>query len=137
MMLRVLSSREMPIACEQDVVLVRRCARLLAHDGGFDVFAIAAVTTAASELARNALTHGKGGRAVIEALASGSRVGLRMRFDDHGPGIADMKGALAGHSTGRSLGLGLSGSKRLVDEFNLQSQIGAGTSVTATKWARF
>jgi serine/threonine-protein kinase RsbT len=137
MMLRVLSCREMLIASEQDVVLVRRCARSLAHDGGFDVFAIAAVTTAASELARNALTHGKGGRATLEALASGGRIGLRMRFADHGPGIEDVEGALAGHSTGRSLGLGLSGSRRLVDEFDLHTQLGAGTTVTATKWARF
>lgn len=136
--LRVLSSREMPIGCEDDIVLVRRYARSLAQARGFDAFAVAAVTTAASELARNALTHGRGGRATLEEVVDGNRTGVRMRFDDDGPGILELERALAGgYSTGNSLGLGLSGSKRLVDEFHVESRPRDGTSVTVTKWARF
>ncbi len=128
----------MPIACEDDIVLVRRCARTLAQERGFDAFAVAAVTTAASELARNALTHGKGGRAILEVLMNGPRGGVRMRFSDEGPGIAELDRALAGgFSTGNSLGLGLSGSRRLVDEFAIECKPGTGTTVTVTKWSRF
>jgi serine/threonine-protein kinase RsbT len=113
-------------------------ARRLASGGGFDPFAVAAVTTAASELARNVWTHGKGGHAVIEVIADGDRAGLRMRFEDDGPGIPNIDRALAGgYSTAKSLGLGLSGSRRLVDEFDLESRPGDGTRVTVTKWARF
>jgi serine/threonine-protein kinase RsbT len=138
MSLRVLSTRELPIGCEDDIVLVRRYARTLAQERGFDAFAVAAVTTAASELARNTLTHGKGGRATLEVVMNGTRAGVRMRFVDDGPGIAHLDRALAGgYSTGNSLGLGLSGSKRLVDEFAIECQAGSGTTVTVTKWARF
>jgi serine/threonine-protein kinase RsbT len=136
--IQILTTREMPIACEDDIVLVRRHARGLAQERGFDAFAIAAFTTAASELARNTLTHGKGGHATLEVVRDGVRTGVRMRFEDHGPGIAAVDRALAGgYSTGNSLGLGLSGSKRLVDDFFLETQPGRGTTVTVIKWARF
>jgi serine/threonine-protein kinase RsbT len=135
---QVLSSERLPIACEDDIVIVRRRARALAGERGFDAFAMAAVSTAASELARNTLTHGKGGFATIEVVLNGQRAGVRMRFDDEGPGIAQLDRALAGgYSTANSLGLGLSGSRRLVDEFDIQSRPGNGTTVTVTKWARF
>jgi serine/threonine-protein kinase RsbT len=137
-MTRVVSSRAMKIASEDDVVLVRRAARELAHARGFDAFATAAITTAASELARNVWTHARGGQAVIEELRDGERAGVRMRFEDQGPGIADLERALAGgNSTVRSLGLGLAGSRRLVDQFDIATTVGSGTVVTVTKWARF
>jgi serine/threonine-protein kinase RsbT len=135
---RVRSTTDFPIACEDDVVVVRRAARKLALERGFDAFAAAAVTTAASELARNALVHGGGGRAVLEDLDDGGRAGLRMEFRDEGPGIPELDRALAGgFSTMRSLGLGLSGSRRLVDEFTIETQPGRGTLVRMIKWGRF
>ena len=126
-----------PIEAEADIVAVRRHAKQLAQEHGFDAFAAAAVTTAASELARNVWTHGHGGVATIETLSADGRSGVRMEFRDEGPGIADVDRALAGgFSTARSLGLGLSGSRRLVDEFDIQTEVGHGTTVTVVKWAR-
>jgi serine/threonine-protein kinase RsbT len=134
----VTSRAELPIVTEDDVVSVRRRVRDLAHARGLDSFATAAITTAASELARNVLTHARRGVAVVEEVVNGGRRGLRLEFRDQGPGIADLERALAGgNSTVRSLGLGLSGSKRLVDEFEIVSAPGAGTCVTVVKWARF
>jgi serine/threonine-protein kinase RsbT len=128
----------MKIDCEDDIVLVRRRVRTLAQERGFDAFAVAAITTAASELARNVWAHARKGQAEIEVLLEGGRAGLRLRFGDEGPGIAALDRALAGgYSTARSLGLGLSGSKRLVDEFDIQTAPGKGTTVTVVKWARF
>jgi serine/threonine-protein kinase RsbT len=138
MLPRVLSTEQLPIVREDDIVLVRRRARTLAQERGFDAFAVAAVTTAASELARNVWTHGKGGHVTVDVLMNGERAGLRMRFEDDGPGIADLDRALAGgFSTAKSLGLGLSGSRRLVDEFEIKTKPGDGTTVTVTKWTRF
>jgi serine/threonine-protein kinase RsbT len=136
---RVLSQQLLRIDREDDVVTVRRKVRTLAQERGFDSFASAAVTTAASELARNVWTHARSGEALIEELVNdANRIGLRMVFRDHGPGISDVARVLAGgYSTVRSLGLGLSGSKRLVDEFSLDSVVGQGTTVTVVKWARF
>jgi serine/threonine-protein kinase RsbT len=134
----VLSKDRMPIASEDDIVLVRRKARSLAQEQGFDAFAVAAVSTAASELARNTWMHGQGGQATLEVLVDGARKGVRMCFEDEGPGIAELDRALAGgYSTRKSLGLGLSGSRRLVDEFSIDSAPGRGTCITVTKWARF
>ena len=115
-----------------------RRVRDIAELRNFDSFATAAITTASSELARNALTHGGGGTARIEEVTDGYRIGIRIVFEDHGPGIADIPRVLAGgYTTQRSMGLGLSGSKRLVDEFDLESTPGEGTKVTVTKWKRF
>jgi serine/threonine-protein kinase RsbT len=134
----LLSHQELVIASEDDVVLVRRAVRLLAQARGFNAFATAAVTTAASELARNVWIHARGGKATIQYVERNGRSGLRMEFRDHGPGIADLERVLAGgYSTANSLGLGLAGSRRLVDEFQIESQAGQGTVVMATKWARF
>jgi serine/threonine-protein kinase RsbT len=135
---RVLSTQEMKLDSEDDVVLVRRAVRALAERRGFDSFACAALTTAVTELGRNIWVHARGGRAIIEELEDGPRPGVRVEFKDEGPGIPDIAWAMAGgNSTASSLGLGLSGTKRLVDEFQIQSQVGKGTSVRITKWKRF
>jgi serine/threonine-protein kinase RsbT len=134
----VLRRHELPIESEDDVVLVRRKVKQLAQAHGFDAFASAAVTTATSEITRNVWVHAGRGRAVIEEISDGARQGLRIEFRDEGPGIADVERALAGgYSTARSMGLGLSGSKRLVDEFEIASEAGRGTTVRMTKWTRF
>ncbi|MGZ3420306.1 MAG: anti-sigma regulatory factor [Polyangiales bacterium] len=137
-MAEVVAHWELPIASEDDIIVVRRKARALAQEKGFDGFAAAALTTAASELARNAWVHGHGGTATIEVLTDGYRTGIRLTFVDSGPGIADLDRVLAGgYSTARSLGLGLSGSKRLVEDFEIQSAPGEGTKVVIAKWTRF
>ncbi len=134
----VLSTESMPIRAELDVQTVRRRARELAAEVGMDAFASAAITTAASELSRNALVHGGGGHAVLERVRDGQRSGLRLTIVDAGPGIRDLDRALrGGYSTGGSLGLGLSGSRRLVDDFEVRSNAGAGTTVEVVKWNRF
>ncbi len=138
MPIRILSTQEMKIDTEDDVVLVRRRARELAQKRGFDPFATAAVTTATSELTRNVIMHAGHGLALLEEVDDGKRVGLRLTFRDEGPGIADIDRVMVGgYSTSRSLGLGLSGSRRLVDEFKIDSQPGHGTRICITKWARF
>lgn len=138
-MVDVLSREEMPIRGEDDIVLVRRRVRAIASDQKLDSFATAAVTTATSELTRNALVHGGGGDAVIEQVrGEDGRVGMRVAFRDGGPGIADVERVLrGGYSTARSMGLGLSGSRRLVDELVVESRVGYGTTVTFVKWKPF
>ncbi|MGH7295994.1 MAG: anti-sigma regulatory factor [Polyangiaceae bacterium] len=131
----MVSQREIPILVEDDVILVRRAVRELAQAHRFDVFALAALTTATSELTRNVWVHARRGVAIVEEVANGSRRGIRVTFRDQGPGIADMPRAMAGgYSTAGSMGLGLSGSKRLVDEFDVQSIAGQGTTVEIVKW---
>ena len=138
MAVEIVARHEVPIRYEDDVFVVRRAVRSLAEARGFDNFAIAALTTASSELARNTWCHGLGGTAVIEELRDGARQGLGVEFRDAGPGIADVTRVLAGgYSTVRSLGLGVSGSRRLVDEFSLDSAVGHGTCVRIRKWKRF
>lgn len=135
---RILATHELPIRCEHDVIVVRRCVRELAEQHGFDIFATAAITTATSELTRNVWTHGGGGVVTIHEIERDRRRGIRLRFCDEGPGIADVERALrGGFSTRRSLGLGLSGSQRLVDEFDLATVVGQGTTITVAKWTRF
>ncbi len=127
-----------PIQSESDIALVRRRVREVAQELGFDAFATAAITTAASELARNVWTHAHGGDSAIARVLDGRRKGVRLEFRDRGPGIPDLPRVMAGgYSTARSLGLGLSGSKRLVDEFHIESNPGQGTLVEVTKWARY
>jgi serine/threonine-protein kinase RsbT len=135
---RVLHSQEMKIQSEDDVILIRRKVQALAQQRGFDAFATAALTTATSELTRNVWVHAHSGSAVLEEVAEGSRLGLRVVFRDQGPGIPDIDRVLrGGYSTAGSLGLGLSGSKRLVDQFTLDSAPGRGTTITIVKWTRF
>lgn len=134
----VLATHAMRLATEDDVLSVRRLVREIAQARKFDTFAVAAITTATSELARNVIVHGKGGNATIEEVSDGLRAGIRIAFHDTGPGIEDIPRVMSGgYSTARSMGLGLSGSKRLVDAFDLFSKVGEGTRVTVTKWKRF
>ena len=125
----------LPITSSDDIVRVRQHVRNLAIEVGFSLVDQTKVVTAASELARNALEHGGGGRARIEVVTNGLRRGLRMTFEDEGPGIADVQLALQdGYTTGHSLGLGLGGAKRLVTEFAIVSRPGEGTRISATRW---
>ncbi|WP_326820875.1 anti-sigma regulatory factor [Streptosporangium sp. NBC_01756] len=131
------TSTELPIKTNGDVVLVRQHVRTAAVNVGLSLVDQTKVVTAASELARNALVYAGGGQVLIEIVSTGLRQGLRLAFSDNGPGIPDIQQALVdGWTTGGGLGLGLSGSRRLVDEFDLQSAPGEGTLVTVTKWAR-
>ena len=129
---------ELPIQSGDDVVRVRQRVRVVAADSGLSLVDQTKVVTAASELARNALVYGGGGMARIEAVTSaGGRAGVRIGFSDDGPGIPDVDLALTdGWTTGGGLGLGLSGARRLVDEFELDSKPGRGTSVVVVKWSR-
>jgi serine/threonine-protein kinase RsbT len=123
------------IAESEDVVLVRQRAREQAHRAGFSLLETTKLVTAASELARNTLEHGGGGYAEIEVCTDGIRRGVRMRFVDEGPGIPDVEAALRdGFTTGRGLGLGFGGSRRLVSEFEVQTAPGRGTRVTVVRW---
>jgi serine/threonine-protein kinase RsbT len=109
--------------------------RQFALELGFSLVDQTKIVTAASELARNTLEYGGGGTVKLEALEEGIRRGLRLTFEDTGPGIPDIELALKdGFTTGGGLGMGLSGSKRLVNEFNIISQVGVGTCITITKW---
>ena len=125
------------IDTESEIASVRQRVRELAKEHGFDQFAVAALTTAASELSRNVWVHAHGGIARITVLRRGNRVGLELEFIDHGPGIADVSRALqGGFSTAKSLGLGLSGTKLLVDEFSIETEPGRGTKVVIHKWKK-
>ena len=129
---------ELPIRTGDDVVRVRQQVRVVAAQNGLSLVDQTKLVTAASELARNALVHGGGGLARVEVVTSGTgKPGVRIDFTDDGPGIADVDLALTdGWTTGDGLGLGLSGARRLVDEFELTSKPGSGTSVVVTKWSR-
>ena len=123
------------IRSSDDVVRVRQEVRARAVAAGFGLVDQTKIVTAASELARNTLVYGGGGSMRLETLEKHPRVGLRMTFEDQGPGIADVERALGdGFTTGNGLGLGLGGSRRLVDEFEIESAVGRGTRITATKW---
>ena len=129
---------ELPIKVSDDIVRVRQQVRAAAVACGLSLVDQTKVITAASEIARNALIHGGGGSARIEPVTSpAGRAGVRITFSDSGPGIPDVDLALTdGWSSGNGLGLGLSGARRLVDQFELETQPGAGTSVVVAKWSR-
>jgi serine/threonine-protein kinase RsbT len=123
------------IAANEDVVFVRQRAREQSQRAGFSLLETTKLVTAASELARNALEHGGGGYADIEVITDGSRRGVRMTFVDEGPGIPDLELALRdGYTSGGGLGLGLGGSRRLVNEFHIESEVGRGTRVQVIRW---
>lgn len=125
------------IASDADVVRVRRSVRTLALKASLSIVDQTKLVTAASELARNTLIHGGGGNAKIELIDREGRVGVRATFSDTGPGIPDIELALSGgYTTAGGMGLGLSGSRRLVDAFDLDTKVGGGTRVTVTKWRR-
>ncbi len=131
----ILKVETLPIASDTDVILVRQAVRAHAVELGFGLVDQTKTITAASELARNTLIHGGGGTIRIERLQDGPRRGVRMAFEDQGPGIVDVESALRdGYTTGNGLGLGLGGARRLVNEFELDSRPGQGTRVTITKW---
>lgn len=126
---------QVPIVTSADVVRVRNAVRLMAERTGFRHLDVTKLVTAASEIARNTLVYGGGGIAHIESVSDGSRCGVRLVFVDDGPGIADIPLALReGYTSGNGMGLGLSGSNRLVDEFAIDSEVARGTRVTMTKW---
>ena len=128
---------EIRIDKEADIVAVRQRVREIAKEHRFDQFAVAALTTAASELSRNVWVHAQKGIALISVLRNGNKVGVELEFVDHGPGIADLNRALAGgFSTSHSLGLGLSGTKGLVDEFSIDTEPGRGTKIVIRKWKK-
>ena len=129
------SSGSLPVRIEQDVVLARQTVRQAAVACGLRLVDQTKLVTAASELARNAVIYGGGGEMRWEIVSEGMRKGLRLVFEDQGPGIADVAQALTdGWSSGKGMGLGLSGSRRLVDEFTLDSAPGEGTRITICKW---
>jgi serine/threonine-protein kinase RsbT len=131
----VLRSEVVPVRGEQDVVTVRQTVRSWAVSQGLGLVDQTKIVTAASELARNTVNYGGGGTVLLEALERDGRRGLRLTFEDQGPGIANIALALTdGYTTGSGMGLGLSGSKRLVNEFDLWSEPGRGTRVTVTRW---
>lgn len=128
---------ELPIRTGDDVVRLRQLVRTRALEIRLSLVDQTKLVTAASELARNTLVHGGSGSAVVETVEKGGRRGVRAAFVDSGPGIPDLDLAMtAGWTSGGGLGLGLSGAKRLVDEFDIDTEVGRGTSVTVVKWAR-
>jgi serine/threonine-protein kinase RsbT len=127
----------LPIRSGDDVVRIRQLVRTRALEIRLSLVDQTKLVTAASELARNTLVHGGSGSAVVETVEKGGRRGVRAAFVDSGPGIPDLDLAMtAGWTSGGGLGLGLSGAKRLVDEFDIDTEVGRGTSVTVVKWAR-
>jgi serine/threonine-protein kinase RsbT len=124
-----------PLKSPNDIVLARQLVRRAAQELGLSLVDQTKVVTAASELARNALVHGQGGVMTLEVIENSGRRGLRLTFSDHGPGIPDVNLALTdGWTSGNGLGLGLSGARRLMNEFTIDSQIGRGTQVTVVRW---
>jgi serine/threonine-protein kinase RsbT len=133
--MNVLKREELPLKNANDVVLARQKVRQWSIELRFTLVDQTKLVTAASELARNTLDHGKGGAMTIESVASGAKSGLRLIFEDQGPGIADIEQALKdGFTSGSGMGLGLGGSKRLVNEFSIESQVGKGTKVAVVRW---
>lgn len=131
----VTKSDVMEVRSQNDVVLTRQAVRTWTQELGFGIVDQTKMITAASELARNTLDYGGGGTVRFEALQEGPRKGLRLTFEDNGPGIPDIALALTdGYTTGGGMGLGLSGSKRLVNEFEIASRVGEGTRVAITRW---
>ena len=130
-----LRSETLPVREASDILLVRHFVRKCAAELGFGVLDQTKLVTAASELGRNTLIHGGGGTMRLETFMKNDRRGLRLTFEDKGLGIADLEQAMTdGFTTKGGMGLGLGGSKRLVDEFEVVSRVGEGTRVTATRW---
>jgi len=135
MTISISNKEEIQIIREQDVVPLRNRVKDYAVKAGMSILNQTKVITATSELVRNLLKYGGGGKVVIEAVNNGRENGIRITFIDKGPGIADISLAMKdGYSTGKSLGLGLPGTKRLVNEFAIESEPGKGTTVAITKW---
>jgi len=133
--MQVVNSDSLDLQAEADIVKARQIVRQYAQTAAFSLVDQTKVVTAASELARNTVKHGGGGSMTVEELLDGSRRGVRVCFADQGPGIADMSLAMTdGWTSGGGLGLGLTGSKRLSNEFEIESAPGQGTRVTIVRW---
>lgn len=133
--MKSLKRETVPILNSSDVVLARQKVRQWAQELSFTLVDQTKLVTAASELARNTLDHGKGGQMVIDVVENLSKTGLQLVFEDQGPGIPDIQAALRdGFTTGGGMGLGLGGSKRLVNDFDIQSGPGQGTRITVVRW---
>jgi serine/threonine-protein kinase RsbT len=131
------SRLRLPLRTDEDVVALRRHVRERAVAIALSLVDQTKLVTAASELARNTIKYGGGGEVMLDALDDGVKRGVALVFFDRGPGIADIDMALRdGYTTGGGLGLGLGGSRRLVDEFNIDSRPGEGTAVAVVKWKR-
>jgi len=131
----VARSEALELRSAADVVSVRQTVRMRAIEAGFSLVDQTKMVTAASEIARNTIDYGGGGIATLELIVEGPRRGLRLIFEDRGPGISDIQQAMTDHfTTGNGLGLGLGGAKRLVNEFHISSRVGEGTRVVITRW---
>ena len=131
----ITKSDVLPLKSEQDIVLARQAVRKFTLELGFSLVEQTKMVTAASEIARNTVIYGGGGTVHWEMLLDGARKGLRLRFEDQGPGIPDVEQAMTdGWTSGTGMGMGLSGAKRLVNEFEIDTRPGAGTRVTLTRW---
>jgi serine/threonine-protein kinase RsbT len=129
------TSGVLPLRSEQDIVMSRQVVRKLTQELKFSLVDQTKMITAASELSRNTVVYGGGGEMRWEFVELGARQGLRLHFEDKGPGIPDVKLALTdGWTSGKGLGVGLSGSKRLVNEFEIRTAVGEGTCVSITRW---
>jgi serine/threonine-protein kinase RsbT len=129
------SSGELPLGSEHDIVLGRQAVRRMTQQQGFSLVDQTKMVTAASELARNTVIYGGGGIVKWEMLSDGIKRGLRLIFEDKGPGIPNLELAMTdGWSSGKGLGLGLTGTRRLVNEFEIESIVGVGTRVVITRW---
>src|SRR5689334_7227390 len=125
----------MPVRTPDDVVRVRQAVRARAVEAGFSLVDQTKIVTAASEIARNTVDYGGGGTLLLESVREGVRRGLRLVFEDRGPGIEDLTLAMTdGYTSGSGLGLGLSGAKRLCNEFKVESTVGQGTKVMLARW---
>jgi serine/threonine-protein kinase RsbT len=128
-------AERLAIRLSDDVVRVRQLTRSFAVEVGLSLVDQTKIVTASSELARNMLDYGGGGEVMIELVDQGARRGLRLTFEDKGPGIADIEQALKdGYTSGKGMGLGLGGAKRLCNEFSIESKPGAGTKVSIARW---
>ncbi len=131
----LLKGETLPLRTDQDVLRIRQRVRAWMIEQTFNMVEQTMMVTATSELARNVVVHGGGGSALLELMAETGRCGVRVTFEDQGPGIADIEQALKdGYTTGIGLGMGLGGAKRLVNDFEIWSEVGKGTRVTITKW---
>jgi serine/threonine-protein kinase RsbT len=133
--MNILRTERVPVASDPDIVTTRQLVRTWAIDVGFSLVDQTKIITAASELARNTVQYGGGGTMQLEILEDGARRGLRLTFSDQGPGIPNLEMAMRdGYTTGSGLGLGLGGSRRLMNDFRVDSALGRGTTVIATRW---
>ena len=133
--MRVLKTESLSLRDQNEIVLARQAARRWAAELGLSLVDQTKIVTATSELARNTVEYGGGGTMTLELLDTETRRGLRIIFEDHGPGIADVSLALSdGYTSGNGMGLGLGGSRRLVNEFDIQSRVGEGTRISIVRW---